>query len=255
MLQRLRPPFFLDTMEFKSLNTVPEQNKIINAQKPFRLYIPPKTDVFASPALGYHFSAPILYTQITTAKFKSARATISVPFKRPSKELQVSPGKALQFDQAGLIFVLPHPSLPKPSLDQPGSKSNSETGIHPKWVKAGIEVWEGDAWGSIVARDTWSDWSLFELPSTSSEANPGILEGKEAMTVTLEADRVGDALMIYMAVEGGKRKPIRKVPWFFMQDETEETAWIGIYGARPDPYNEAIGNLEVGFSDFTVDAE
>jgi uncharacterized protein len=157
----------LVTMILTPLNTVPEQDPISSPEMPFIPHVPPKTDVFASPALGYHFSAPILYTAIPTTSFKSARATISVPFSLQSSTRPSNP--TLQFDQAGLIFVLPHPSLPFPSLTQPGGKSASQgnPSAHPKWIKAGIEVWEGNAWGSIVAREQWCDWSTFELsPST-----------------------------------------------------------------------------------------
>ncbi|TVY43883.1 Uncharacterized protein LSUB1_G002035 [Lachnellula subtilissima] len=242
-------------MLLETVNTVSEQAPIIDTQNSFTLSIPPKTDVFVSPVLGYHFSAPVIYTNIATDSFKSSRATISVPFQLPSPNSESGSNPTIQFDQAGLIFVLPDPSLPKPSRAHPGSHSEIKTGVHPKWVKAGIEVWEGKAWGSIVVREKWSDWSLFELPASALGAHAGILGSKPSATITLEADRVGDALMIYMVEEGQEPKPVRKVPWWFMEDETEDAFWVGVYGARPDPFDEATRNLEVELAGFEVQSK
>ncbi|TVY36688.1 Uncharacterized protein LOCC1_G006059 [Lachnellula occidentalis] len=240
-------------MLLATINTVPSQAPITDTQAPFTLSIPPKTDIFVSPALGYHFSAPIIYTAIATDAFKSTRATISVPFRLPTSNPDSSGlNPTLQFDQAGLIFVLPDPSLPNPSRTHPGSHAEIDTGVHPKWIKAGIEVWEGKAWGSIVVRDKWSDWSLFELPASALGARSGVLGSKPSATITLEASRIGDALMIYVVEEGQEAKPVRKVPWWFMDGETEEAFWVGVYGARPDPFGETMRNLEVEFAGFEV---
>jgi len=234
------------------LNLASQQAPISNVKKPFTLSVPPKTDIFAAPTLGYHFSAPGIYKPIRTTSFISSRATISIPFDLPNPD---TPTNTLHFDQAGLLFVLPHPSLPDPSLKSPGTKSDTKMGMHPKWIKAGIEVWEGKAWGSIVVRDKWSDWSLFELPPSAYSSYSAILGGKKCATVTLEARRAGDALMIFRLEEGEEPVPVRKVPWWFMDGETEEACWVGVYGARPDPYDEATGNLEVEFAGSEVKTE
>lgn len=103
-------------------------------------------------------------------------------------------------------------------------------------------------------RDKWCDWSLFELSASALGAS-AILGNKQCATITLEAERVGDALMIYVVEEGQERKPVRKVPWWFMDGETEEICWVGVYGARPDPFDRATGNFEVVFAGFEVEAE
>lgn len=64
-------------------------------------------------------------------------------------------------------------------------------------------------------------------------------------TFTLEASRVGDALMIYVVEEGQEPKPVRKVPWWLIDGGTEDAFWAGVCGARPDWFNEATRNLEV----------
>jgi hypothetical protein len=58
--------------------------------------------------------------------------------------------------------------------------------------------------------------------------------------------------MIFVLENGRERKLARKVPWWFMDGETEEVCWVGVYGARPDPLDETKRNLEVIFEGFEV---
>ena len=70
--------------------------------------------------------------------------------------------------------------------------------------------------------------------------------------MTIETERLGDALMIYNIL-GAEKTLVRKVPWCFLEGETKETVWIGVYGARPDPYDEAQGkNLVARFENFVI---
>jgi regulation of enolase protein 1 (concanavalin A-like superfamily) len=55
---------------------------------------------------------------------------------------------------------------------------------------------------SVVVREKWSDWSLFSV-STSDDA--------VEVTVTIEMERLANALMIYNIL-GAERELIRKVP-------------------------------------------
>lgn len=58
--------------------------------------------------------------------------------------------------------------------------------------------------------------------------------------------------MIFVLENGRERKLARKVPWWFMDGETEEVCWVGVYGARPDPLDETKRYLEVIFEGFEV---
>lgn len=135
--------------------------------------------------------------------------------------------------------------MPKAGVEAEELKKGRKQ-THPRWIKAGIEVWEGKAWGSIVVREKWSDWSLFELEEPSE---------KGAYKLTLQIKRMGDALMIYVLSEGQERKSVRKVPWVFFEEERRgvESVMVGVYGARPDPFDEAKGkNLEIGAEGFEL---
>ncbi|CZR66981.1 uncharacterized protein PAC_16880 [Phialocephala subalpina] len=221
----------------RTLNTLKGQESI---SKSFTILTPPQTDIFASPTHGYHFSAPILYTTLPLLSFTSSKATISVPFTFGLPNSPTAPNPTLKFDQGGIVFVLPEAGIEVEDM----KKMKKEA--HPRWIKAGIEVWEGKAWGSIVVREKWSDWSLFELspPSPLGEYR-----------LTLEMERMGDALMIYVLSEGKERRLVRKVPWVFLEEERRGVTevLVGVYGARPDPFDEAKGkNLEIGVEGFEV---
>jgi hypothetical protein len=51
------------------LNPDPLQDEI-HEQNVFTLKIPPKTDIFASPTIGYHFSAPFAYKMFTNTQLQ-----------------------------------------------------------------------------------------------------------------------------------------------------------------------------------------
>lgn len=223
------------------LNSAPSQDDI-HEQNVFTLKIPPKTDIFASPTIGYHLSAPIAYRSLPIRNFSKARATITIPFTLNCVPTSGIENPTLQFDQAGLVSVFLDPKLPAPCLANPGSGETEKP--HPKWIKAGVEVWEGKALGSVVVREKWSDWSIFAVANSAE-----VVEVK----VTIEMEKLGDALMIYKII-GAERELIRKVPWCFLEGEMKEHIWIGVYGARPDPYDEAQGeNLEACFENFVIE--
>jgi regulation of enolase protein 1 (concanavalin A-like superfamily) len=194
----------------------------------FTIPATPNTDVYASPKHGYRFNSPVIYHKISPSKFQKAFVTITLSW-------------TLQYDQGGLILV--QPAL---GTDKPDGTSASKKEGHPRWVKAGIEVKDGASHISVVARETWADWSL--TPTRSAEHGGG--PSKNVTMAKIEFEKSGNSLKINVH-EGLTRRMVRQVQWVF--DGVEEDIWIGVYAARPDPLKEANGkDLEVQFSDFDI---
>lgn len=96
----------------------------------------PRTDIFASPTISYHFSSPVAFLSLPTQEFRFARSKVSIPDTLLSKTASNNP--TLQFDQAGILVVLPSLKHPDPAKNNPGSADSGKP--HPKWVKISIEV-------------------------------------------------------------------------------------------------------------------
>jgi regulation of enolase protein 1 (concanavalin A-like superfamily) len=180
----------------------------------FSISAAPNTDVYASPKHGYRFNSPTIYHKISPATFHKARLTITLHW-------------TLQYDQGGLILV-----QPVKGTDKPDGKSASKKEGHPRWVKAGIEVKDGAANISVVARETWVE---------------------NISMATIEFEKSGNSLKVNVH-EGLTRRMVRQVQWVF--DAAEGDIWVGVYSARPDPLKEADGKgLEVHFSNFEITEE
>lgn len=101
------------------------------------------------------------------------------PFPRDSAmEVEFTAALSQQFDQAG-IFVRVSPE---------------------HWIKAGVEFADGAAQLGAVVTDRFSDWSLAPVP----DWNGG--------RVRIRISRVGDALTIRAASNGGELQLVRVVP-------------------------------------------
>ncbi|EXJ88119.1 hypothetical protein A1O1_05047 [Capronia coronata CBS 617.96] len=205
----------------------------------FTLDAAPGTDIYATPLPGarHIFSAPIIHRRLSKASFQSARVTVRSKW-------------SLQFDQGGLVFIIPSAQAPEPDSSTAQAKET-----HPEWVKAGIEVNDGAAYVSVVAksRDNWCDWSLTPVPG----ADQVLGERSEQLEVTLYMTRSKNALMVWI-VSGEKDFLVRKIPWVFLDDNSRlsmEDILVGVYAARPDPDGEATQKqdaLSVSFDGFYV---
>ena len=170
------------------------------------------TDLWDKPPSTHSFSCPILYQTISTSTFKKARVAVSADWKD-------------KYDQGGLVLVR--------------GKGNGKDVENPKWVKVGVEFFEGAPHISVVARDNWSDWSL----------RPMRAEGSVGATIELSKEKDG-ALWVYL-LEGVQRSPLREITWFFEGAESE-SCWVGVYAAKP---SKTGSELEVSFSHLVVDTE
>ena len=198
--------------------------------EPFIITAPPNTDIWRKPPNLDVFTAPILYRTLPLAKFGRVRVTVSAGWKT-------------LYDQGGLFFARPQ----------------GDGSLTKKWIKAGIEFFDGRACASVVAAEKWADWSLAPIESESVT-----LEfAREPPLVASEGTgtKKVPSLWVYL-VEGeeGRRRPIREVKWPFVRDDggvvvgEEEECWVGVYAAKPtaSQANPSEG-LEVRFSGLTIE--
>ncbi|KAI7784164.1 hypothetical protein LA080_010477 [Diaporthe eres] len=175
---------------------------------------PPSTDVFTAP----RGAAADTKTTAPLSSFKSAR----VSFLLHPKE---------QYDQAGLVL----------SLKSAGATGPLPGDSPPKWLKTGVEYYNGVPKAATVACDSWADWSL------------GDVKGKEGgwVTVLVEngTDVLGKSFWIYQVVDGEK-VPLREVCWVFGHgDPGKWELSVEAYACRPA---KDAAELVVDFKDLDV---
>ncbi|KFY36747.1 hypothetical protein V495_07629 [Pseudogymnoascus sp. VKM F-4514 (FW-929)] len=169
------------------------------------------TDIWSKPGPPEvtTFDAPIIYKAIPLSKFQRARVTATADW-------------GTLYDQGGLVFVLP----------------SSVEGQAGKWIKTGVEFYNGEVFVSTVVKDRWADWSLVQA---------GVKGGNE---VTLEMVRENDTMWIY-AIDGEKKIPLREVTWVL--SEKEQEVWVGVYSATPTTERNGRGKLVVEFKDWELE--
>ena len=117
-----------------------------------------------------------------------------------------------------------------------------------RWIKAGIEFFEGAPQLGVVAADNVSDWSLSPLG------------GSGGSSATIEIAAVAGGAWVYV-LEGErgatKRRTLREVKWAGLDgEEKEKEVLIGIYGAKPTPDNGEEGKeLLVEFNGLEIETE
>jgi uncharacterized protein len=193
---------YITTManDFKAIHL---QDPIPDLTRPFQITSPPSTDVWEKPPNTHSFNAPIIYRTAKLSSFQSATVTVSARWTH-------------KYDQGGLCLV-----------------ADLQDGR--KWIKAGIELENGQANVGIVATDRWSDWSL--LPIAGNEAR-----------VEMKAEK--GSIWVWLLEQDGKRTPLREVTWWADLPSDAE-CWIGVYAAKPAPGGETE-DLTVNFSDLSI---
>jgi hypothetical protein len=205
-------------------------------EAPFRLSASPHTDISREGGIPntppIQFSAPLLKYVIPTASFKSARLTIHAP-----------EGLPLEWDQAGFTFIWPTAGLPEPDAEHPGDENTA-----PLFVKAGIEHFQGQVWGTNISNKGEIDWSIYPLPNGRTE---------ESLRVTFEVVKYGKRLVTLLVgkdAEGKEvKQPTRAVPWCFDGEETRETLWVSVFASRPDWHDAGRGPLEIEVEEFQIE--
>lgn len=194
--------------------------------KSYTLSIPPQTDIWRPDSTKDVWSAPIVYRTIASSQtFKSARLTVSAAWKT-------------QYDQGGLILFWP---------GEPGRDRKTQ-----RWVKAGVEFFEGVPMVGVVGCDRFADWSLSPVPSARGDGGVG---GASEVSLSLEAERKGTTLWIYaLGADGRRVQALREVKWAFLEDREDGELAVGIYGAKPTPdAGDADAELRVRFSDVVIE--
>ncbi|KAL7810848.1 hypothetical protein V8C26DRAFT_409537 [Trichoderma gracile] len=187
----------------------------------FALSAPANTDVWKKPPSHDVFTAP--YQSLSKdpfPKFRSASLTFTATYTH-------------QFDQAGILLLFTHPSSPSPSR---------------KWIKAGIEHFNGSPRLSTVCCDNWADWSVADVSSSAADIQAG------AKPVTILVERLdahdGSCLWVYR-VEGEEKTPMREICWPYGDNGGQ--GWeleVGALVARPS--KDAKNELEVRFEGVEV---
>jgi uncharacterized protein len=196
----------------------------IDLSKPFTITAYPKSDIWRRSLTDDVFNAPSIYTSLSPSTFKRISVTVSGPWKT-------------QYDQGGLV------------LSSPAQDSRAPM----RWIKAGIEFFNGKPVLGVVGCDRFSDWSLAPLPEGVEEA-------------TFEAVREGVTLWVYAVVQG-ERVPLREVKWAFIDFEGldgdgkdgkgEGTVDVGVYAAKPTPDEgdeEGKKGVAVQFKDLVLES-
>jgi uncharacterized protein len=137
----------------------------------------------------------------------------------------------VQFDQAGLLLRLTRPGAPT------------------KWLKAGVEFFEGQPRLSVVCCDRWADWSVAALPAgpQAEEIRTG------ARSVTVRAEKVGEAFWVFYVDEAGVKTALREVAWFYGPEEGAAAWEIEVAALVARPNKEVEGPLEATFQALDVE--
>jgi regulation of enolase protein 1 (concanavalin A-like superfamily) len=183
------------------------KHAVPDVNKAFSITCPDQTDLWDKPPSTHSSNAPLIYTTTSASALKSAAVTVD-----GSEFVHL-------YDQGGLTIII--------NL-QDGSR---------RWIKAGIEMLEGQVHISVVVKDRWADWGLRPL------LKPDI----PSVRIAAEPHEDG-ALWIYAVDDQGTKHPIREVTWWGeLEGDTE--VLVGPAAARP---SKETGDLIVKFSNLVV---
>ncbi|KAM7198787.1 hypothetical protein V8F33_004801 [Rhypophila sp. PSN 637] len=204
----------------------------------FILTANPDTDIWRKPPHIDVFNAPTTSPPGTTtpssgplSSFRSAKASFSFNWTE-------------QYDQAGLVLSF-----------RPSSSSSSTTGSPPRWIKTGVEYYNGTPMLSTVSCHKWADWSISPLSQSPTE------EGQNWTTILIsrldgEQDQEkGASLWVHAVLPSGEKLALREICWVYEDgDDTGSENWtleVKVMAARPN--KTATTGLEVTFRDVVVE--
>ncbi|CAL8576508.1 hypothetical protein XPA_002386 [Xanthoria parietina] len=185
----------------------------------FTLHTPPRADIWRKPQpLTDTFNAPRYLTTLPLEELKSLQVTVKGAWKT-------------LFDQGGLLIVFP-----------------AGDGGKEKWIKTGIELYDGQPHVSAVACDRWADWSLLPLPSSDASEATIVME-REVDAST--GEKTSTLWIRCQNPETGRWIPIREIAWGFEHEEGE--VQVGVYAAKPtEDQGDANAELKVEFKGLEI---
>lgn len=118
-----------------------------------------------------------------------------------------------------------------------------------KWIKTGIELYQGLPRLSTVCCDNWADWSVGPAPRAEKVA-----VGEEGITILVrkEGDENGGSWWVY-CVDGDEEIPLREICWV---RDAKLAGWevaVAALVARPAKEDDAV--LDAMFDEFVVEWE
>jgi uncharacterized protein len=126
-----------------------------------------------------------------------------------------------------------------------------------KWIKTGIEYYQGEPQLSTVGCDRYADWSIGPITTGPVHPSRGV-----TVEIVREMDELGRSAWIYQldvdprTGEVRKKVALREITWIFADEDAqggEGEEWvvdISPLVARPE--KNATEPLTVEFKDFTV---
>ncbi|KAK7923316.1 hypothetical protein PG985_007387 [Apiospora marii] len=198
----------------------------------FILEAGPDTDIWRKPPTKDVWNAPISRTSSgQLKKFQSARVTFWADWTE-------------RYDQGGLLLALKRVSAPPAA---PGQSSE-------KWIKTGVEFYQGAPMLSTVATDRWADWSVGPLGAPAVDPARGV-----TLEIIREGDENGKSAWVYRLVLDAagnvqEKVPLREICWIFA-DENDKDGEEWLLDVSPlvaRPAKTSPDPLKVNFFEFEV---
>ena len=150
-------------------------------------------------------------------------------------------------------------------MPRPASSTPPVTGgpAPAKWIKTGIEYYQGQPQLSTVGCDRYADWSIGPITTGPVDPSRGV-----TVEIVREMDELGRSAWIYQLEidpetgETTKKVALREITWVFADEdaraegqggEGEEEEWvIDVSPLVARPEKNAAAPLTVEFKEFTV---
>ncbi|KAH7161979.1 hypothetical protein B0J13DRAFT_463350 [Dactylonectria estremocensis] len=211
-------------LKYANYNGEAPQN-VLDPGATFNLTVTAPQDFWRQPPDVDIFTAPMLYQSMSLHSFLRARVTATADW-------------TTLYEQGGLVIVLPTRT------------DNLEVKNKRRWIKAGIEYYDGAPHLSVVMADGWADWSMMPMPGNCPKVTLEI----ERSTRGSESWDGKESLWVYILDAEGNRKAVRQVTDVFENGEDGEL-WVGAYAGKPGETvkGETGSQLTVQFSDFNIE--